>query len=37
MCVARLGDTPALRSLAAGVLTGHNAAVTHELPSIFKA
>jgi hypothetical protein len=37
VCVARLGDTPASRSLAAGVLTWHNAAVTHELPSTFKA
>ena len=37
MRVACLGDASALRSLAAGVLAGNRAAITHQLPSAFKA
>jgi hypothetical protein len=35
--VAGFSDAPPSRSLATGILTGHRAAVTHQLPSTVEA
>ena len=37
MRVAGFGDAAAPRSLATGVFAGHSTAITHQLPSTFKA